>query len=262
MSKPLSPVLTSYDFLKAAALVLMIVDHIGYFFYPDDMWWRAVGRMSAPVWLFLVGYARSRDVGARMWAGMAVLVVSNYVFGMPVLPLNILGTIIVCRLAIDPMMGFIRRHPSMLYPVLVLLFVGGVFTFMTVEYGTTAMMMVMTGYLVRNHEEMAMRKNEILQFAGVAALFYAFMQCFIYFSFGPALNLGVTGALLLVLLFLTAFRLYEYPVLTRSLGPLSGLIRLCGRRTLEIYVLHLLLFKAGAWLLHTQNWRPFTFHIV
>ena len=160
MSKPLSPVLTSYDFLKAAALVLMIVDHIGYFFYPDDMWWRAVGRMSAPVWLFLVGYARSRDVGARMWAGMAVLVVSNYVFGMPVLPLNILGTIIVCRLAIDPMMGFIRRHPSMLYPVLVLLFVGGVFTFMTVEYGTTAMMMVMTGYLVRNHEEMAMRKND------------------------------------------------------------------------------------------------------
>lgn len=262
MTKPLAPTLTSYDFLKTAALVLMIIDHIGYFFFPDQDWWRAVGRLSAPIWLFLVGYARSRDVGLRMWVGMGVLLLSNYVAGMPMLPVNILGTIIVCRLALDPVMGFIRRQPQMLYPVAALAFFGALLTFVVVEYGTTAMLPVMAGYVVRNREDMGMRKNQVLQFAGVAALLYAFVQCFIYFSFMPPVTFMVIGALLAVMLFLTSFRLYEFPALTRALGPLSGLIRLCGRRTLEIYVLHLLFFKIAAHVLGTQSWQLFNFHIV
>lgn len=262
MGQPLTKTLTSYDFLKTAALVLMIIDHVGYFFYPDQDWWRAVGRMSAPIWLFLVGYARSRDVGPHLWIGMGILLVSNYVFGMALLPVNILGTIILCRLALDPVMNFIRRHPQMLYPVLTLLFFGALLTFVVVEYGTTAMMMVMVGYVVRNREEMGLRKNQVLQFAGVAGLFYAFVQCFIYFAFEPPVTFMVTGALLAVMLFLTTFRAYEFPSLTNALGPLSAPIRMCGRYTLEIYVLHLLLFKIGAHVLETQSWQLFTFHIV
>lgn len=262
MTKPLSPTLTSYDFLKATALILMIVDHIGYFFFPEQDWWRAVGRLSAPIWLFLVGYARSRDVGPRIWVGLGILLVSNYVFGMAMLPINILGTIIACRLALDPLMGFIRRRPQTLYPITTLLFFGALLSFVAVEYGTTAMMPVMVGYLVRNREEMGLRHNQVLQFAGVVALLYAFVQCFIYFSFDPPVTFMIIGALLSVMLFLTTFHLYEFPTLTRALGPLSGLIRLCGRRTLEIYVLHLLLFKIGAHVLGTQSWQLFDFHIV
>jgi hypothetical protein len=262
MTKPLAPTLTSYDFLKTAALVLMILDHVGYFFFPEQDAWRAAGRLSAPIWLFLVGYARSRDVSLRMWVGMGVLLVSNYVFGMPILPVNILGTIIVCRLALDPLMAFIRRHPQMLYPVLALLFVGGLVTFMMVEYGSTAMMMVLTGYIVRNREEMGLCKNQVLQFAGVAALLYAFMQCFIYFAFPQTLTFAVIGALLVLMLSLTRFRLHEYPALTDRLGPFSGLIRVCGRQTFEIYVLHLLLFKIMAHVLDTQSWELFSFHIL
>jgi len=124
MSKPLSSVLTSYDFLKTAALLLMLVDHVGYYFYPDDVWMRVVGRFSAPVWLFLVGYARSRDLSWRLWAGMLVLAGTNYVAGMAQCPVNILATIIVCRLALDPLMGWISKTPQALYPVVVLLFLG------------------------------------------------------------------------------------------------------------------------------------------
>ena len=60
-TKTLSSYLTSYDLLKTLALVLMVIDHIGYFFYPEEMWWRVLGRLSVPIWFFLIGYANARD---------------------------------------------------------------------------------------------------------------------------------------------------------------------------------------------------------
>lgn len=263
MTKRLAPTLTSYDFLKTLALALMILDHVGYFFFPDQMWIRAVGRFSAPIWLFLVGYARSRDIGLRMWVGMGILVVSNYVFGMPVMPVNILGTIIVCRMALDPLMNFIARRKDSLYPIALVLFFATLVTFPLFEYGACAMLIVMAGYLARNGEAIGYTRSQLVQFAGVAGLLYAFIQSFVFFAgFDMTLKLGVGLGMMGLLLFLTSFRPYEYPALTERLPvPISAFLRLCGRRTLEIYVLHLLAFKAAAMYLGTQDLRLFYFHI-
>ncbi len=258
----LPPVLTSYDFLKATALLLMIIDHVGYFFYPDELWMRMIGRLSAPIWLFLVGYARSRDLSWRMWAGMGILVVSNYVVGLPMLPVNILGTMILCRLALDPLMAAIARNPKGLYPIACVLFFSAIFTLGFVEYGTAAMLMVMVGYITRNRENLAFSKNDVLQFAGIAGLLYSFMEIISFMHFTTQQSAFVAVGLLCLMLFLTKFRPYEYPALTEKIpGPIAVLIRLCGRRTLEIYVLHLLLFKAGAFYLGTLEMELFHFHI-
>lgn len=53
---------TSYDLLKCAAVIIMVIDHVGFYFYPENLWFRAVGRIGFPVWFFLVGYARGRDI--------------------------------------------------------------------------------------------------------------------------------------------------------------------------------------------------------
>ncbi len=37
---PLPAPLTAYDLLKTLAIILMVVDHIGAYFFPDQMWWR------------------------------------------------------------------------------------------------------------------------------------------------------------------------------------------------------------------------------
>ena len=55
MDKALPKNITSYDLFKTLALVLMIADHIGFYFYPNELWLRAFGRLSAPMWLFLIG---------------------------------------------------------------------------------------------------------------------------------------------------------------------------------------------------------------
>ncbi len=55
--------LTSYH-LKLIAALTMVVDHVGVLFYPDIDWLRVVGRISFPlfVWLLVQGEAHTKDV--------------------------------------------------------------------------------------------------------------------------------------------------------------------------------------------------------
>lgn len=55
--------LTSYH-LKLLAAASMLIDHIGVIFYPETDWLRMIGRISFPlfVWLLVQGEAHTRDV--------------------------------------------------------------------------------------------------------------------------------------------------------------------------------------------------------
>lgn len=44
-----------YDYLKILAIILMIIDHIGYFLYPDVLRLRVIGRLAFPIFFFLIG---------------------------------------------------------------------------------------------------------------------------------------------------------------------------------------------------------------
>jgi len=73
--------LNSYH-IKLLAAVTMVVDHLGVVFYPDADWFRIVGRISFPlfVWLLVEGEAHTRDVG-RYGLRLAILgIVSQPVY--------------------------------------------------------------------------------------------------------------------------------------------------------------------------------------
>src|SRR5271169_5994459 len=59
------------DWLKTAAIILVAVDHFGYFFMDDDRWWSVFGRPAAPTFFFLMGYAQTRTVPLHwIWLGI------------------------------------------------------------------------------------------------------------------------------------------------------------------------------------------------
>ena len=55
--------LTNYH-LKLLAAATMVIDHVGVVFYPDNDWLRIVGRISFPlfVWLLVQGETHTRNV--------------------------------------------------------------------------------------------------------------------------------------------------------------------------------------------------------
>ncbi len=258
----LPPTLTSYDLLKTFAVVTMIIDHIGACFYPDDLWWRVVGRLSVPVWLFLVGFAKSRDMSAPLWIGTAIIFATNAMVGQAVLPLCILATILASRLAIDPVMRAVAQKPSALYPLAALMFVLTIPLAAVVDYGASVFLFVMLGYMVRNQDSLPFNKSQIFTFAIVAGLLHAAMQVVVFFGFDGTQKLIAAAGIMGVAMGLTRFAAKIYDGADHKVpSVLQGVLRFCGRRSLEIYVAHLVVFKVAALLMGVEGYGLFNFHI-
>ncbi len=249
--------LTSYDLLKSFALLLMILDHVGYFFYPENEWFRVVGRASMPIWLFLVGYAKSRDLSKPLWIGAGILILSNFIFGGGIFPLNILVTIIFVRLLLDrtALLTF-RNYEMCLYGGFVIssLVVG---TYILSEYGTIALLFAMFGYLARNKEAVNLSNSMQMAFIAYTVAFYALSQIVI-FGFEKTAAQAMVVGIGAVSLMLYHFKAGEVPVIQEKLpGFVISALQFGGRYTMEIYVIHLILFKLVACIYGFQHWAWF-----
>ncbi len=253
MTKTLPRDLTSYDLLKALAVMLMIVDHVGYYFYPDDNWWRVAGRLCVPIWFFLIGYARSRDTGKRLWIGCSILLAANVPAGMSILPANIMATMLFVRMALDPFLKHALKSRRDFWAGIAFLFILAIPTSLAVEYGTHALIMAIYGWVMRNKDDARVPGGLPQQYLAFALIsFVALQELFFGFSAPQfrVLALGITA----VMTALYFFRPLTFPRLTKALPfPLTGLLKIMGRRTLEIYVLHLLLLKLMGVMLEPER---------
>lgn len=264
LQKTLPTALTSYDFLKFAALTLMIIDHMGYYFFQDLEWMRALGRLSAPIWLFLVGYARSRDFSARMWIAIGLMHLTAFITGDFILPLTILATILVCRALIDPVMAQVKRRPYLLYPLFAVLFFSQLFTDMALEYGSLAMGFVIFGYAVRHKEDDPYLKSQLFTIAMTCVTLHGLLQIYYYFGtyFDQFHKIAVMAGLTGVCLALMRFKPVEYPELTARIPrPLTTLVQFFGRHSLLLYVAHVALFRFIMLWADVPGYTLFTLHI-
>ena len=69
---------TTTDLLKLAGLAFVFADHFGLFFAPDEEWWRVVGRAAAPIFFFLIGFARTRTIPMSWLVLGAILTALDY----------------------------------------------------------------------------------------------------------------------------------------------------------------------------------------
>ncbi len=241
ITKKITTEITSYDLLKTFAVIIMVIDHIGFYFYPDDLWWRAVGRIGFPVWFFLVGYARGRDIPVRLWGGALVLLAGNLITGMPVFPLNALFTIMGIRLVIDWFMRKGFDNSIYIWSFSFILMVLVLPSYFITEYGTQALITAIYGYYVRYKEDAGKQAaSNYMLFSFFT--FIAYQQ--IVFWFGVWEFVFMFIGTLIVRMILLEFSFKTYPELTKKLPhAVICFSQLCGRRTLEIYIAHLIFFK-------------------
>ena len=73
--------LTSFD-IKLVAFGAMVVDHVGFAFFPEALWLRAIGRLSFPLfaWLVATGQQHTRSLTRYLIRLMVLAVLSQPVY--------------------------------------------------------------------------------------------------------------------------------------------------------------------------------------
>lgn len=234
---------TAFDAMKFFAVFSMTTDHIGAYFFPDEyLLLRATGRIAIPVWFFLVGYSRSRDIGKELWLYAILLIPIHVWVAQPIFPTNALITVILCRLALNFCTDkgvFPRYIPQLIAGSFCLLFI----TEAAFEYGATAFLFTLLGRCVR---ESIMIHRKVLVVSAYSM--FIFMQ---YFGF------DFTAWEFIYVILGTAWVVdwlnhCSHRVIWKncSHSPIKNGILLLSRNTMPYYFYHRALFQVlAAWML-------------
>jgi hypothetical protein len=248
--------LTALDVIKGLSILVMVTDHVGYYFFPEQLWFRSFGRIDFPVWFFLGGYARSRPQAIwTWWLGGLLLVAANIVTGMSLLPLNALFTIMLIRVWAAGLTRFMLKSQPIFWAMALLLAAGFFVTRPFTEYGTLGLIFGVFGWLARERTDApapALEKT-CARFAVFSLVAFAILEQAI-FAFSPAQFVLMAAGTGLYVWIMYSYRPRVFPDARERLGRLPvALLQFLGRQTLAIYVFHLLLFKLIVLWRHPEN---------
>jgi peptidoglycan/LPS O-acetylase OafA/YrhL len=247
------------DWLKTTAIILVAVDHFGHFFMEDDRWWSVFGRLGAPTFFFLMGYAQTRTVPLYwIWLGVILTLLESWNADWTWVAPNILLSFALIRSARPYVQILLQRHGWVAFAFLVpaLLAVLSIAA-KIVDYGSEGWLWGLFGLCQRMYVDSrsasevagpaqssappapAMEENAGLMrllacFAAVAVYVwreqreYSFPQVqFAVFIFG----IGVWSASLCLFL--------RGPSRIQPSEAIAAALRFIGRHTLEIYAIQL-----------------------
>jgi hypothetical protein len=256
---PAARVVDNTDWLKVVAIILVSVDHIGYFFIADDQWWSTFGRLAAPVFFFLLGYSQSRRVPLNwIWLGIILTLLDSWNTDWTWVAPNILFSLALIRLA-RPYVHTLVRHRGwfvfvfVVSALILLLPIAGTI----VEYGAEGWLWALFGLYQRMYNDSRSDAGVVgatqdpaprtgnpgllrLLACLAAAVIYVWQEQ-MEFSFSQvhftALILGVGVLSLSLCLFLRGPSRFQPP------EPIAIAMRFVGRHTLEIYAIELAGFE-------------------
>jgi len=139
--------------LQITAMLTMLVDHIGFVFFPDQPLLRIIGRIAFPLYAFgiALGYRRTRSVKryAMRLAALAAVSQVPYMLAFQWARINVIGTFAVCLIVLAALDRF---KGSRLISAVVGLAAAALLELLPFEYGAYCLALVlMYRYLPRDY---------------------------------------------------------------------------------------------------------------
>lgn len=218
----------NYDLMKSIAFLLMVIDHIGYFFFPQNFLLRAIGRGSAIIFALLFGLTEHKKNNKILLFAFLTLLVEYYFMG-EILPLNILFNFYLTYFLLKPVENLYYNNNALFNFILILLIP---LTFVLnnfIEYGLFFVFLVFCGKLFAKENKTT--KDKITA-AAIVILFYLYQ----ILNFGFGLFNSILVAIIFVIIYKNVcnFKLIDLKE--------NKVLLFISRHSLELYTAHILLF--------------------
>lgn len=257
------PAVDNTDWLKTAAIIFVAVDHFGYFFVENDLWWSAFGRLAAPTFFFLLGFAQTRTVPLYwIWLGVLLTVLESWNADWAWVAPNILLSLALIRLARPYVQTLVQHHGWAAFVLLICALLALLpITAKLVDYGSAGWLWALFGLCQRMYVDgrsvthvpgatqslalpaRAMPENvALLRLVActIAAVVYVWQEQKEY-SFPQIQFAAFLLGIGILSLSLCLFR--RGPSRIQPREAMAGLLRFIGRHTLEIYAIQLAGFE-------------------
>lgn len=234
--------LTAYN-LFALAVISMIFGHVFYYFMPDINWARVPDRILVPVFLVSIGYNSGHPVSRLLIFSTLLLCAVDFLI-LKDYQVNILGTIILLRYTIEPFAQFLLKNKVLFWgthAVFVALFP---ITDVFFEYGTLAYIMALAGWINKNGAEVSGKVVKPAEYFIYITVIYIITQQ-IVFDYSPVQTIIMAcGASVTMYLLFNMRTLLANSIKRKPKDFIGRFCKFLGHRSLEIYVVHILLFQA------------------
>lgn len=224
--------LNRYDACKIAALVAMTLDHVAFFLAPDMVFFRVIGRAAMPLFGFLIGYNGSYRFRLELAAGAAALTALQWATGW-FGPLNILWTILLCRVVLQHMPHAVSPWQATVHSGVIL--AAGVPLAWLVDYGGAMLLWALAG---RAHRQLPASSCAIIYAtaAGAMSAGHAWLM-FTQQAWAQLAGMLVIGGITIAAM---RFRLRPWR------PPFARAARIASHYALEYYLVHFALLVVFA----------------
>jgi len=134
-------------YLKWIAVILTIIDHVGFFLFPQYRILRIIGRLSFPIFAFLIanGYSYTRDVKKyflRLFIFANIIQLPSLFMSLPVNVFYTLSLGLLCIIVADSKQGDFTK----LFEILGIIFIGHL---IGCDYGAYGIIMILVIFMTK-----------------------------------------------------------------------------------------------------------------
>jgi hypothetical protein len=228
--------LNSHDLLKAIAITLMILDHVGYYFMPYATELRLIGRFSFPIFFFLIGYSQSYRFKWDIYILFIIMLLQDLTLNIPILPTNILGNVILTRIDLSYVSRWEWTKAS-ISSLIIGIVTCSLLIGLLVDFGVFGLILALCGYFART------RPKEPITYGFFMFAYISYCAIEINgFDFNLIYSLIFMAVLAGLFIFLYFYHIKTYVAYTDNTVCVR-IIMLLSRYSAYVYVIHLMLFK-------------------
>lgn len=149
--------MTSFH-IKIIAIITMVIDHVGLFFFPEHPILRDIGRLAFPLfaWLIANGAYHTHDIQKYMKRLLVLAVVSQVPFtianqhiGSPLFYLNVVFTLVLGLLSIY----ILKNNRNVLLSSVLVLACAGIANLIHSDYGAAGVLSIVAFYIFYNNKK-------------------------------------------------------------------------------------------------------------